>query len=142
MRGDTGIALETGTRSDREDIACGCIEVAPQRQAAPGALAGVQGLRRSARKLAARAGKRLDRAHAAAAQYCICNIADCTNFGTGRLRLDWPNWIGRNGGLRTAAAIGSGHALLQPRYRWGALGLGLGEGPDRCLLRVRASAAA
>ena len=44
--------------------------------------------------------------------------------------------------MRTAAAIGSGHALPQPRYRRGALGLGLGEGPDRCLLRVRAAAAA
>jgi len=44
--------------------------------------------------------------------------------------------------LLRSRALGSGHALLQPCYRWGALGLGLGDGPDRCLLRVRAAAAA
>ena len=44
--------------------------------------------------------------------------------------------------MGTGAAIESGHALPQPRYRQGALGVGLGEGADRCLLRVRAAAAA
>ena len=48
---------ELGCRSDRESITCGCIEVVPQRQAAPGAPAGVKGARRSARKLAARTRK-------------------------------------------------------------------------------------
>ena len=41
---------ETGTRSDRENIDCRCIDVAPQRQAAPGVPAGVQGPLRSARR--------------------------------------------------------------------------------------------
>ena len=40
-----------------------------------------------------------------------------------------------------AAAIVSGRALPQPRYRRGNLGLGLGEGPDHCLLCVRADTA-
>ena len=65
--------------------------------------------------------------------------SDCANFETGPQRLDWPNWISV---LWRLADGGSGHALPQLRYRRGNLGLGPGEGPDCCLLRVRAATAA